>query len=117
MATAELIQVHSWYGLVAVFITLFTQLVRKRNVPLFTWAWKKMPDGWRFMWPLLSGAATGFADGVLSSGSLKAGLLQAGVGLLGIGGGSMGLASALKESPLKWDGGAGGKALSAETPE
>lgn len=103
------IQAHNWYALVAIFITLFTQIVRKNNIPIFSWIWKKTPDGWRFIWPLLTGLATGLADGFWNGLPFTGALTQAFVGLLGIGAGSMGLAAVLKESPLRWDGAAGGR--------
>jgi uncharacterized membrane protein YfcA len=107
LATA--VQLHNWYAVVALALTLFTQLVRKKNVPLFTWAWKKTPDGFRFLYPLFAGAVTGFTDGFFSGMSMKMALLQAAAACLSIGPTSMGIAAALKESHLPWDGFAGGK--------
>lgn len=99
------------YPLIATVLTLVVQLLRK-SPKTAAW-WKKIPDGWRWLVPGLSGAVMGFIHGYQGSLPLGGALLSAGTealyGLFGVSMTSMGLAAMLKESPLPWDGSAGGK--------
>src|SRR5688500_908735 len=97
-----------WYLLAGACLTLAGQVLRK-NETLRKKIWTKVPDGWRWAIPVLSGAAIAFSGAWLTGVPLMTALVHAVGGALAIGGGSMGLASALKESPVPWDGKAGGK--------
>jgi hypothetical protein len=101
------LQLHQWYPFAALLLTLAIQVVRG-NETLRTYLWNWVPSGWRWVLPKLAGAVVGFTEAFASGQQLGAALLAAVGGALGIGLASMGWAAALKESPIPWDGGAGG---------
>lgn len=103
----EAARLHNWYAFAALLLTLVIQIVRK--APALRNAWNKIPEGYRFLVPLLSGAAIGFTQSFAAGEGLADAMFASVGGALGIGLTSMGAAAALKESPLPWDGGAGGK--------
>lgn len=114
-AIGNAFQFHNWYALVALALTLLLQMVRANSVPVLTSAlnklWFKIPDGWRWLVPVLSGAATAFTTAFASGATFPMALAAIVGGVLGIGTPAMGLHAALKESPVHVDGGAGGKPL------
>lgn len=110
----EALRLHDWYAVAALALTLITQLIRKS--PYLQKAWAKIPDGYRWMIPIVSGAVTGFTAAFHEGLPAADAILGAVGGALGLGLPAMGLAAALKESPLPWDGGAGGKSPEAEQP-
>ncbi len=99
------------YPLIAMVLTLLVQLLRKS--PKTSKWWRRIPEGWRWLVPGLSGAAMGFIHGYQGSLPIGGALISAGIealyGLFGVSMTSMGLAAMLKESPVPWDGRAGGK--------
>lgn len=106
----QALQLRDWYAVAAFAITVLVQLHRK-----YPWAgaklWSRIPDGWRFVPPLVYGAAIAFVAS-FDEGKTLAEALQAALGgAAAIGFGSMGLASGLKESAVPWDGGKGGTAV------
>lgn len=92
----------------ALALTLILYAVRK--LPGLSFLWNKIPDGWRWLFPLVAGALTQVIPLVSSSGSFaelgQALLTGAGVGLT-----AMGIHAAVKESPIPIDGGPGGRSL------
>lgn len=104
-------QLHDWYAVVALALMVVLQVVRKNDVPLLTRLWFKIPDGWRWLAPMLTGMATGFTTAFASGLTFHMALVAMVGGALGIGFPSMGMHAAAKESPLHVDGGAGGRPL------
>ncbi len=102
------LQLRDWYALAALLITIIIQALRKWPA-LRDRIWARIPDGWRFAVPMLSGAAVAFVAAYSDGQPLSAALAAAVGGALTIGLGSMGAAAALKESPVPWDGRAGGR--------
>jgi hypothetical protein len=113
----ELVGARAAYPLIAMALTLLVQLVRK-SPKTSSW-WKKVPEGWRWLVPGLTGIVMGFIHGYQGNLPLSGALINAGIealyGLFGVSMTSMGLAAMLKESPLPWDGGSGGKPKPVET--
>lgn len=105
----QLVASRALYPIVAVLLTFSMQIARKS--PRAAALLKKIPDGFRWAVPVLTGAVVGFVSGYQKGYHLTGSLLEAGAGLFGVSFTSMGVAAALKESPLPWDGGAGGKPL------
>jgi hypothetical protein len=103
------LKLHNWYALLAFALMAFTQIVRKH--PLTSPWWQKIPDGWRFLPGVIASFAVGFTTAFLAHASFLSALIAGVGGVAGIAVPAMGLAAGLKESPLKWDGGAGGKAV------
>lgn len=95
---------HNWYAAAAIVLMLVIQIVRSREMAL----WTKTPVGFRWAWPVGLAMVTAFVHAFVVGEALK----QAGVDVLNslwqIALPAMGGAAALKESPLPWDGGAGG---------
>jgi len=100
-------QMKDWYVFAGLVLTLIIQIVRK--TPKLKNVWEKVPEGARFLIPLITGAAGGFTEAFASGATWQDALLQALMGALGIGMTSMGFAAALTDSPVPWDGGAGGR--------
>src|SRR5262245_61267813 len=98
---------HNWYLAAGALLTFVVQAMRK--VPwLRKWTIDHVPNGLRFLVPLVAGAVIAFSGAWLQGLALSAALMHALAGALAIGGGSMGLHAALKESPIPWDGASGG---------
>lgn len=95
---------HNWYAAAAILLMLAIQIVRTRELSL----WTKTPSGWRWLWPTGLAMVTAFIHAFAVGEVLK----QAGLDVLNslwqIALPAMGGAAALKESPLPWDGGPGG---------
>jgi len=100
------LHLHNWYALAALLLTLGVQVFRK--APWSSDLWQKIPNGWRWLLPVLSGAITGFTQAFAAGLDLPAAVLAAIGGAIGISIPAMGINSLLTESPVKWNGGAGG---------
>ena len=98
---------HNWYALAAIALMIGLQLVKKHASD---W-WSKTAVGYRFLWPTLIAAVTGFIHGFVTGATLNGALLDALNALWQIALPAMGGAAALKESPIHWSGGAGGALL------
>lgn len=102
-----------WYAFAAVCILIVVYAWRRVEPKLG----RRIPDGWRWLPPVLLGAATGFVEGYDSGAPpAKAFLMAVASALsaaLGAGVLAMGLAAWLKESPVKVDGGPGGSGKSS----
>lgn len=103
---AKALQLHNWYALAALILLFVTQLFRK--LPKLGDLWLKMPDGWRWLFPVGSGAIAGFTGAFQSGQPIGAALVAALGGALGISIPAMGLNAWLTESPVRWNGTAGG---------
>lgn len=104
----QALNLRDWYLLAGACLTLAVQVLRKHPL-LREKLWLKVPDGWRWAIPCVAGAIVAFTGSWATGAALSVALVHAVGGALAIGGGSMGLAATLKESPVKWDGKAGGK--------
>lgn len=100
------LHLRNWYALAALILTLAVQLFRK--APGSSEWWAKIPDGWRWALPVLSGAVAGFTQAFAAGLNVWSALLGAVGGAVGISLPSMGLNAALTDSKLPWNGGAGG---------
>jgi hypothetical protein len=100
------LQLRNWYAVAALVLMLLVQIARKAPV-VSTW-YAKIPNGWRWLPPIVGGAVAAFVAAFQAGAPLNLALLQALGGALGIGLPSMGGAALLKESHVPWDGGAGG---------
>jgi hypothetical protein len=102
------IDLRDWYAVAGLALALAIQAHRR-----FPWLgarlWAKLPDGSKFLVPLLGGAVVAFVGAFLEGKPLVDALMVALGGAVTIGIGAMGVAAGLKESPLPWSGGAGGK--------
>lgn len=102
----EALHLHNWYALAALLLTLAVQLFRK--APKSSELWAKIPDGWRWLLPVVSGAVTGFTQAFAAGLPFPSAALAAFGGAIGISIPAMGINSLLTEAPLRWNGGAGG---------
>lgn len=100
------LHLHNWYALAALLLTLAVQLFRK--APKSSELWAKIPDGWRWLLPVASGAVTGFTQAFAAGLAFPSAALAAFGGAIGISIPAMGINSLLTEAPLRWNGGAGG---------
>lgn len=111
-ALVQALHSRAWYALAGVAL-FFLLDGWKRIAPIWS---PRIPDGWRWLPPVLIGAATGFVDAYRSGLVWYLGLAMAVYGALSVGGTAMGVQGALKESVLTglgaW-GGPGGAALLA----
>ena len=98
----------------AVLLTFVLQIAKVS--PYTKTLYAKTPEGVRWLLPVLSGAAIGFVHGYQAGYGVIGALTEAVMGIFGVSLTSMGVHSALKDSPLPWNGGAGGKKTDAETP-
>jgi hypothetical protein len=103
---AKALQLHNWYALAALIVLFATQLFRK--APMLSDLWRKVPDGWRWLFPVVSGASAGFVGAFQAGLSFTVALVGAVGGALGISVPAMGLNALLTESPIRWNGGSGG---------
>lgn len=104
------IHLRNWYAVAGLALTLVVQIVRKQP-QLAEWLWNWWPNGYRWVPVAIAGAVVAFSVSFEGGASFVASLQAAIGGALGIGGSAMGFAAWFKESPLKWDGGKGGKAV------
>lgn len=103
---AKALQLHNWYALAALILLFVTQLFRK--APKLSDLWRKVPDGWRWLFPVVGGAVTGFTGAFQAGQPLGSALVAAAGGTLGISLTAMGLNALLTESVVPWNGGSGG---------
>jgi TctA family transporter len=96
----------NYYSIAALALTLIVYALRK--LPGLKNVWQKIPDGWRWLVPTLAGALAGLIPLVQSGASVKDIAMALLAGLFGISLPAMGVAAAVKDSPLPIDGGAGG---------
>lgn len=97
----------TYYAIAAV--VLWAAIFALKSVPLTAKLWAWVPDGKRFLVPLVLGAASSIVPIIYRGGSLKeiATAFLAGMGIVGPL--AMGIHGGLKESPLPYGGGPGGK--------
>lgn len=98
------IQSRAWYPIVGIALWLAMDLW-KRLAPNLS---AKIPDGWRWLPPVVVAAAGGFVDAYQSGASAGLAACVALYAVLGVAAPSMGLHSALRESPLPYAGGKAG---------
>lgn len=107
---------HEWFLVAAAALAAAIQTIRKSD-PLRAALWAWIPQGWRWLAPSLLGALIAATEAVASGEpDWRRVLLAAALGAPGIGGLAMGMAAALKESPVPWDGGRGGRRSLEEIP-
>jgi len=95
------------YPLIATILTLVIAGAKKSP---YTKVWyAKIPDGWRWLVPVVFGGIMGFVKAYESGYAWTGALAETLGGIFGVSFISMGLNAALKESPLPWGGEAGGK--------
>jgi hypothetical protein len=95
---------HNWYAIAAFTLMVGVQIVRKNNLKI----WLMVPSGYRFLWPAVAAMTAAFIHAFAAGEALKQALLDSLNAIWQIAIPAMGGAAALKESPLPWDGGAGG---------
>jgi hypothetical protein len=101
------VQARAWYPAAALILLFATQFLRKS--PWTAHIWKKIPEGARWLVPVAGGAVTGFVAAYQAGESLQDALLAALGGILTVSFPAMGANAALTDSPIPWNGGAGGK--------
>lgn len=104
----EALRLQDYYAAAALIMTMVIQVLRKAP-GLKELFWERIPDGARWLVPLAGGAVTGFVGAFADGLAWPAALLAAVGGALAIGLSSMGLATALRESPIPWEGSTGTK--------
>jgi len=86
-----------WYVVVA--LALFAMIFLAKQVPVLRErVWEQIPDAWRWLVPVLTGAATGFVDAFQEGLPWEQAIIRALAGAVFIGVTAMGLQSATKES-------------------
>lgn len=94
------------YPIVATLLTFALQIGK---LSPYTKVWyAKIPEGWRWLTPVIAGAAMGFVHGFQAGYTIVGSLTEMVFGIFGVSLTAMGLAAGLRESPLPWSGGAGG---------
>lgn len=101
----------NWYSLAALAVLALVAGWKKFSPGLYY----KIPDGYRWIPPLALAALMGFVDGYYAQLPWKQALIRAGYAVLAAGFGAAGAHGILKESPLPYGGGPGGKPLKRET--
>jgi len=94
------------YPLIAAIVTFALQIAKVSPYTKVLYA--KTPVGWRWLTPVITGGAMGFAHGYQMHYSVVGSLTEMVFGMFGVGVTAMGLHAGLTESPLPWSGGAGG---------
>jgi len=111
-----LIRAHNWYAVLAIALqVLVIQGFRKH--PVLSTYWEKIPSGLRFLPGAVLSFATGFVAAYSQGLPLMGATITGALAIVGLGLPAAGLAAWLKESPLPWDGGAGGTASPGEDEE
>jgi hypothetical protein len=106
----ELVGARAAYPLVAAILTFAIFL--GKNSPYTKVAYAKIPEGWRWLLPVVAGGAMGFVKGYNAGYTWVGAFVETVFGITGVSATAMGLNAALKDSPIPWDGkGAGGKPL------
>jgi hypothetical protein len=108
----QLVGARAAYPLVAAILTFTIQIAKASP---YTKVWlAQIPNGLRFLTPVVAGAAMGFVHGYQTGHTVVGALVETFFGICGVSLTSMGLAAGLKESPIPWGGtGAGGVPLPA----
>lgn len=101
------IQGRNWYAVAAIVIWALIALWKNRAPEIYY----RIPDGWRWLPPVLLAACTGFVDGFASGLPWRQAALRALFAVLTMGVGAMGLHGAAKASPLPYGGGPSGVLL------
>jgi hypothetical protein len=83
-------------------LTLLIQALR--NIPTTASVWKRIPDGWRWLVPIVMGDAIGFVEAYRQGHDVHTALLA----MMSIGLGAVGLNGVLTDSSIPWNGRAGG---------
>lgn len=96
------IQGRNWYAVASIVIWAIVALVKNRAPEWYY----RIPDGWRWLPPVLLAAATGFVDGFASGLPWQQAAMRALFAVVTMGVGAMGVHGALAASPLKYGGGA-----------
>jgi len=94
--------IESWYVLVAFVLAFALQVAKKTPYATQIWYWPG--EGWRWVWPVLAGAAGGFVKGYASGLPAVGAVLSAVGGALGVGTLSIGMNEWLEKSVLPWPG-------------
>lgn len=102
----NLVGARAAYPIVATLLTFALQI--GKSSPYTKLMYAKIPVGWRWLTPVIAGAALGFVHGYQSGHTIVGALTEMVFGIFGVSVTSMGLAAGLRESPLPWSGGAGG---------
>ncbi len=97
----------NWFATAALTIMLGIQI--GKSTPLGGKIYAHVPNGYRFLVPMVLASLTAFVHGFQAHETLQASIWDA----IKIALSAMGGAAALKESPLPWGGGAGGLPLPA----
>lgn len=95
------IQNRNWYAVAAIAVWLVIA-AWKRYAPE---VYYRIPDGWRWLPPVLLAVCTGFVDGYLSGLPWQQSALRALFAALTMGVGAMGVHGAVAASPLPYGGG------------
>jgi hypothetical protein len=103
---AGALRMKNWYAVAAIVLMVIVQVVRKH--PITSPYWQKIPNGLRFLPAMLASFGVGFVSGFQAHLPLADALLQGVGAIAGISIPAMGLAATIKESPIPWDGKAGG---------
>lgn len=96
------IQGRNWYAVAALAIWAIVAFAKNRAPEWYY----RIPDGWRWLPPVLLAAATGFVDGFASGLPWQQAATRALFAVVTMGVGAMGVHGALAASPLKYGGGA-----------
>ncbi len=102
----QLVGARAAYPLVAALLTFVLQIAKVSPYTKVLYA--KTPVGWRWLTPVLTGAAMGFVHGYQAHYTLVGSLTEMVFGMFGVGATAMGINAGLTESPLPWNGSAGG---------
>lgn len=90
-------------------LILLLAIFALRKLPGLSSIWRKIPDGWRWVVPTLSGVLAGLVPVVAAHGNARAVFTSLVSGLTGVALPAMGLHAVVKDSPIPIDGVAGGK--------
>jgi hypothetical protein len=102
------------YPVIAAIVTFALQIGKVSPYTKVLYA--KTPIGWRWLMPVIVGAAMGFAHGFQMHYTVVGSLVEMVFGMFGVGVTSMGLHAGLLDSPLPWgDTGPGGVSKSSDT--
>jgi hypothetical protein len=101
------VQMHNWYPVAALAMLFLIQALKKPALANLFWA--RIPEGARWSVPLVAAVAMGFVDAFQRGDSLQQALASAGSALIAVGLTTVGAHASLKDSPVPWSGGKGGK--------
>lgn len=110
----QLVGERAAYPLVATILTFALQIGKLS--PYTKALYDKVPVGWRWLTPVIVGATMGFVHGFESGYTVVGSLVEMVFGIFGVSLTAMGLSAGLRESPIPWNGGAGGEPKPPATP-